>query len=109
MLLRHGAVSAKTQPRGPLTAVLLVGSDGPGASPLFRAETEARPARNSIHTTSMPEDSLVHLSTEIIEQCLKAGLMESDALAVRDHLRVCAKCRCRVELLQFWIDFSDSC
>jgi hypothetical protein len=49
---------------------------------------------------------LPHLTSEMIDQFLMAGLAESDAVAVGEHLRQCSDCRCRMESHKFWSEFS---
>lgn len=44
------------------------------------------------------------LSAAVLDQYVQAGLPESEALAVERHLDVCADCRCRKELIEFWAD-----
>jgi len=54
----------------------------------------------------MLQESSDHISPEMIEQILKAGLPESDTDAIAGHLRLCSDCRCRVEVHQFWDGFN---
>lgn len=53
----------------------------------------------------MPEN---HISGEMINQFLLAGLPQSVASEVAAHLKECSECRCRMELLQFWGGFSGT-
>jgi len=46
-----------------------------------------------------------HPSDVILEQYLAAGLPESDALALSEHMASCSECYCRLEVLKFWRNF----
>jgi len=46
-----------------------------------------------------------HPSDVILEQYLAAGLPESDAVALSEHVASCSECYCRLEVLKFWRNF----
>ena len=45
-----------------------------------------------------------HVSAELLNQFVVAGLPQSEAVVVLDHVRGCLECRGRVEILEFWLD-----
>ena len=54
------------------------------------------------------DDPGEHLSDSLIEQYIIAGLPQSDAEKVHNHLANCSSCHCRFETLEFWAGFCGS-
>lgn len=52
----------------------------------------------------MLKNSTEHISDELLNQFVVAGLPVSEAAVIQDHLRACSECRGRMEILELWSD-----
>ncbi len=58
--------------------------------------------RETSHKGIAVNEASQHISPELREQLLWAGLPQSEVAAIAEHLRTCSECRCQEELWEFW-------
>ncbi len=49
-----------------------------------------------------------HVTADVLDQFIQAGLPESEALSLQRHIELCSECRCRKEVLEFWAEMAPN-